>query len=192
MRFLLIFSFSIFAAGVLMLLPSISQAAVQGNQKILTVYFSHTNNTKTVAEHIHSIVGGDMIQLKTVNPYPVDHDAAVRVAVKERRSDARPELATVFPNNMGEYDIIFVGYPVWEYTMPMVFFTFFDQYKFPGKTIIPFSTHLGSGLGGGPEDIAKLCPQAKIIKGLAIRGTKAADSRQEVVRWLQQLGLMEK
>lgn len=172
-----------------MSLPAISRAAARGKQKVLIVYFSHTSNTRVMAEHIQSIAGGDIIQLKTVKTYPANHNECVRVAVQENRSNARPELATVFPDNMDEYDVIFAGYPVWEYTMPMAFFTFFDQYKFAGKTIVPFSTHLGSRLGGGPRDIASLCPQAAVLEGLAVRGPQAAGSRQDVERWLQKLGL---
>ena len=175
--------------GSLMVLPAKAHAAAAAPSKILIVYFSHTNNTRTVAGHIQSIVGGDLLELKTVRNYPSNHDETVRIAVAENKSNARPELATTFPGNMDDYDLIFVGYPVWEYTMPMALFTFFDQYKFAGKTIVPFSTHLGSRLAGGPRDIASLCPQAKILDGLAVRGPEAANSRGEVERWLKKLGL---
>lgn len=178
-------------AGVIMSQPVNGHAAEQGNPKILIVYFSHTQNTETVAKHIQSIVGGNLLELKTVRQYPANHDETVRIAVQENRSNARPELATVFPENMDDYDIIFAGYPVWEYTMPMALFSFFDRYKFPGKTIIPFSTHLGSRLAGGPRDIAKLCPQAKLMEGLAIRGPNAAGSKAAVAEWLNELGLID-
>jgi flavodoxin len=178
-------------SGTLQFSP-FSAHAQQQKQKVLTVFFSKTNNTRTVANQIHSVVGGDIVELKTVQPYPIDHDENVRQAVQERRSNARPPLSTEFPQNMDEYDVIFVGYPVWEYTMPMAFFTFFDKYKFAGKKIVPFSTHLGSRLGHGPEDIAKLCPQAKIVEGLAIRGPEAANSQKKVFSWLQKIGMTSK
>ena len=187
MRLLLIITVCAAVGGLLSSRPLAAREPLD-KQKILIVYFSKTNNTKTLAEHVHSIAGGDLLELKTVQPYPEDHNANVRVAVEENRNKARPELATVFPENMNDYDVIFVCYPVWEYTMPMAFFTFFDRYKFPGKTIIVFSTHLGSRLGGGPSDIAKLCPQANIVKGLAIRGPEVANSRPEVRRRLGALG----
>ena len=182
-----------FAATSFLALPvtakSAFAAAPQG-QKILIVYYSKTNNTRTMAHQIQSVVGGDMIELKTVRQYPEEHNATVKIAVQENKSNARPELTTIFPENMNDYDIIFAGYPVWEYTMPMAFFTFFDQYKFAGKTIIPFSTHLGSRLGGGPRDIAKLCPQAKILEGLAVRGPKVADSQNDIAQWLKNLNVV--
>ncbi len=133
------------------------------------------------------MVGGDLIELKTARPYPDEHEANVKIAVVENRSGARPELATVLPDNMDDYDLIFAGYPVWEYTMPMAFFTFFERYKFEGKTIIPFSTHRGSRLGGGPSDIARLCPQAKVLDGLAVRGSEA--SPETIGDWLEKIGL---
>lgn len=177
--------------GGILAFPAKARAAATNSSRILIAYFSHTNNTRTVAEHIQSLTGGDLLELKTVRQYPREHKETVAVAVQENKNNARPELATVFPANMDEYDIIFVGYPVWEYTMPMALFTFFDQYKFPGKTIIPSSTHLGSRLGGGPRDVASLCPQATILDGLAIRGPEAPKSRGDVERWLNKLGITQ-
>ena len=167
--------------------PVKASAAGTEPSRILIVYFSHTNNTRTVAEQIQILTGGRLLELKTTRQYPGNHKETVAIAVQENKSSARPELTTVFPTNMDDYDTIFVGYPVWEYTMPMALFTFFDQYKFPGKTIIPFSTHQGSGLGGGPRDIARLCPEATILDGLAIRGSNADKSQNDVERWLKKL-----
>ncbi len=92
---------------------------------------------------------------------------------------------------MNEYDVIFIGYPVWAYTMPMALYSFLDRFTFPGKTIVPFSTHMGSGLADGPEQIARLCPRARVLGGLAIRGNRAAGSHETVDRWLRQLGLSD-
>lgn len=166
--------------------------AASEKRRILIVYFSHTGNTKTVARHIHALVGGDMLELQTAQAYPRDHARTVRQAEQERKDNFHPRLSTRFPETMTEYDLIFVGYPVWAYTMPMGLYSFFDRFTFPGKTIAPFSTHMGSGLADGPEQIARLCPQATVLKGLAIRGNRAAEARETVTPWLQQLGLAEK
>ena len=166
--------------------------AASEKSKTLIVYFSHTGNTKSVAQQIQSLVGGDMLELQTVQTYPTDHASTVRQAEKEREDNFHPQLSTQFPETMNDYDTIFVGYPVWVYTMPMALYTFFDRFTFPGKTIVPFSTHLGSGLADGPEQIARLCPQATVLEGLAIRGNRVAGSQETVTRWLQQLGLAEK
>lgn len=103
----------------------------------------------------------------------------------------RPQLSTRFPGTMDEYDVIFVGYPVWAYTMPMALYSFFERFTFPGKTIVPFSTHMGSGLADGPEQIARLCPQARVLEGIAIRRNRAAKSQEAVEPWLRQLGLAD-
>ncbi len=92
---------------------------------------------------------------------------------------------------MNEYDVIFVGYPVWVYTMPMALYSFFERFPFPGKTIVPFSTHMGSGLADGPEQIARLCPQAGVLDGIAIRGNLVAESQESVEHWLRQSGVTD-
>lgn len=179
------------AVGVLSSFARKSYAASE-KRKILIVYFSHTGHTRAVARQIHSLVGGDLLELQTTQTYPTDHDGTVRQAEQEREDDFRPQLSTRFPKTMNEHDVIFVGYPVWAYTMPMALYSFFDRFTFPGKTIVPFSTHMGSGLADGPEQIARLCPQARVLEGLAIRGNRVAGSREAIARWLRQLGLSEK
>jgi len=166
--------------------------AASEKHKILIVYFSHTGNTRAVARQIHSLVGGDLLELQTTQSYPTVHAETVRQAEQEREDNFRPQLSTHFPGAMDEYDVIFVGYPVWAYTMPMALYSFFDQFTFPGKTIVPFSTHLGSGLADGPEQIARLCPQARVLEGFSIRGNRVAGSQEAVDRWIRQLGLAKK
>lgn len=166
--------------------------AASEKHKILIVYFSHTGNTRAVAQQIHSFAGGDLLELQTTQTYPTNHADTVRQAEQEREDNFRPQLSTRFPSTMDEYDVIFVGYPVWAYTMPMALYSFFDQFTFLGKTIVPFSTHLGSGLADGPEQIARLCPQARVLEGFAIRGNKASGSQEAVDRWIRQLGLAKK
>ena len=176
------------AVGPFPLLARTSYAASE-KHRILIVYFSHTGNTRAVARQIHSLVGGDLLELQTVQTYPANHADTVRQAEQECEDNFRPQLSTRFPETMNEYDAIFVGYPVWAYTMPMALYSFFERFTFPGKTIVPFSTHMGSGLADGPEQIARLCPQARVLEGIAIRGNRAAESQEAVDRWLRQLGL---
>ena len=90
------------------------------------------------------------------------------------------------PDTLGEYDVIYLGYPNYWNTMPMAVFTFLEQYDFTGKVIRPFCTHEGSGLGSSIQDIRKLCPQAAVTPGLALRGGSAEHSRQEIESWLQE------
>ena len=160
--------------------------------RILIAYFTNTNNTKAVAEQIRSCVGGDIFRVTPLKPYPLDVNEASRIARVEQDNNARPLLATtISQEDMKNYDVIFYGYPNWWATIPMAMFTFLEQYDFSGKTIIPFCTHEGSGLGRGPSDIAKLAPGATLRQGLAIRGSAASRAQTDVDNWLRQLGYIE-
>lgn len=177
------------AAGAFSLFPRMAYAAPE-QRKTLIVYFSHTGNTRAVAQQIHSVAGGDMLELQTVQPYPTEHKSTVQQAEQEREKAIHPLLATQLPATIADYDIAFVGYPIWAYSMPMVLHSFFDHFTFPGKTLVPFNTHMGSGMADGPEQIARRCPQATVLQGLAVRGSRAAGTEQEVRQWLQSLGLI--
>lgn len=171
--------------------------------KILIAYFSRTGensgvgyiekgNTEIVAEMIADETGGDLFKIDTVNPYPDDYKQCVDIAKTEKENNARPQIKGAV-NNMEDYDVIFLGYPIWWGDMPMAVYTFLDDYDFNGKTIIPFATHEGSGLGSTPDNIAEECSGAKILKGLAMRGRQAQNeqdkARQEVAEWLKQIGI---
>jgi flavodoxin len=156
--------------------------------RILIAFFSKTGNTRSVAEQVRENVGGDMFQVHTRKPYPEDYRETTRVARIELDNNERPELgATISVEDMKNYDIIFIGYPNWWGTLPMAFFTFLEQYNLSGKTIVPFCTHEGSGLGRGPVDLAKLFPNSTILQGLAIRGSAAGRSQNDVTNWLRRL-----
>lgn len=155
--------------------------------KVLVAYFSWSGNTRTVAEQLHSIVGGDIFEIKTVQAYPTGYDATVDQARKEQDSQARPAL-TAKVEGMESYDLIFLGYPNWWATMPMALFTFLEQYDLSGKTIIPFCTHEGSGLGRSAGDLSKLAPNSTIGNGLAIRGSRVGSARPELMTWVKQFG----
>ncbi|GAF26210.1 flavodoxins [Moorella thermoacetica Y72] len=160
--------------------------------KILVAYFSRTGNTEVIANLIHESVGGDIFKIVTVDPYPTDYNACVEQARKELESNYRPKLATRV-ENMESYDVIFLGYPNWCGTMPMAVFTFLEEYNFSGKTIIPFCTHEGSGLGNSVRDIARLCPNSTLLDGLAIRGSnvRSAQTQKDVADWLRKIGMAE-
>lgn len=143
-------------------------------------------NTKVVGDMIREITGGDVFQMDTVRPYPKDYTATTNVAQKELNENARPELIS-HVENMESYDVIFLGYPNWWGTMPMPVFTFLDEYNFSGKTIVPFCTHEGSGMGRSESDIAKLCPEATLLKGLAIHGSRVSAAKKDIEGWLDKL-----
>lgn len=143
-------------------------------------------NTKVVADMIREITGGDVFSIDTVQSYPKDYSATTNVAKRELNENARPQL-TSHVEDIESYDVIFLGYPNWWGTMPMPVFTFLDEYDFSGKTIVPFCTHEGSGLGRSENDISKLCPEATLLKGLAIHGSRVNAAKKDVADWLNKL-----
>jgi flavodoxin len=143
-------------------------------------------NTEVAATMIEKITGSDIFHIETVIPYPKDYNDTTEVAQKELREGARPRL-TGQVEEMDSYDVIFLGYPNWWGTFPMAVFTFLESYDFSGKTIIPFCTHEGSGMGRSESDIKKLCPGAKVQKGLAIRGGSVKDAEMEISLWIKKM-----
>ncbi len=113
----------------------------------------------------------------------------IEIAKQEYNENARPEL-TERVENMEAYDTVIIAFPNWWTTMPMAVFTFLESYDFSGKTICPLITHGGSGFSNSLKDIQRLCPGARITKGLAINGDDAATCDKDVEKWLKQIGLM--
>lgn len=158
-----------------------------GGKKVLMAYFSHTGNTRALAGMIHKSVGGDVFEIVSAVPYPNDYEEVKDRAQKELESGARPKLKSHLANAAG-YDVIFVGYPNWWGTLPTPVMTFLTENAFAGKTVIPFCTNEGSGLGRSVGDLAKLCPRAKILSGLAVRGHSVKEAQGDVSAWLRRIG----
>lgn len=172
------------------------------DKKVLVAYFSRADenynvgtinvgNTQIVAEYIAAKIGADSFHIETVTPYPEDYDECCDVAKQELADKARPELNRTV-ENMEEYDIVFLGYPIWWGNMPMAVYTFMDSYDFSGKVVIPFNTHEGSGESGTYTAIASYLPNAQVLDGMAIQGKTAqefgSDTQQSVHDWLAGLG----
>lgn len=159
-------------------------------RKILVAYFSHSGNTQIVANQIHERAGGDIFRIITVKKYPADYNQVVEMAKQEFADKAVPQLSTQIPD-LDRYQVVFIGYPIWWGTIPRAVTAFLSQYSFTGKTIIPFCTHEGSGLGISEKDITKLCPNSTILEGLAIRGSNAKTAQKDVAAWLKRLKITE-
>lgn len=182
-----------------------SKTDVSG-KKTLIVYFSASNGdtadtvssatpkvgdagaTAFIAQTINKNVDSDITKIVPKESYPADYNGTADQAKKEADSDARPEFTLDKDVNPEDYDVIFIGYPMWWYQMPMVMDTFFDTYDLSGKTIIPFNTHAGSGDGGTYDDIRKLEPDATVLDGLPIAGDDAGGSEDQIKDWLSGLG----
>ena len=151
-------------------------------------------NTAILAETIADATGGDLFAITTVVPYPDDYATMLQVAQEEIDTDARPELAGIV-ENMDDYDIIFIGYPIWHGRMPQAIYTFLESYDLTGKTVVPFNTHEGSGQSGTQQVIANVLPGSTVLQGLAVRGKTAQEDPKQtqalVNEWLEGLGMLK-
>ncbi|WP_283588510.1 flavodoxin [Limosilactobacillus viscerum] len=174
-------------------------AANSKGKRTLIVYFSRTQgiygrnlrigNTKRIADDIQKKTGGTEFEIRPQKDYPSDYDQTARLADQERREGARPAIKGPMPD-VSKYDTIFIGSPVWYNTYPMVVRTFMDRVNLnsSSKTVIPFTTNEGSGLGETPDVLKSQYPNAKTRQGFTVRGTQAAHARNQVNRWLDRLG----
>lgn len=148
-------------------------------------------NTEYVALLIAEATGGDLFAIETEKKYPSPHKSLIDEAKREQQANERPRLTTHI-KNLKDYDVIFVGYPNWWYDMPMAIYSFFDEYDFSGKTVIPFVTHGGSRFSQSIETIRGLEKKAKVIEGPSIPGRSVGESRESIQTWLQRQGLLKK
>lgn len=151
-------------------------------------YFSGTlrvvpvGNTEIVAKMLQEMTGADLFKIQPLLPYSKDYNECIAQAQDDQRRDARPELKE-YPDSLDQYDTIYLGYPNYWGTMPMPVFTFLEHFDFTGKTIRPFCTHEGSGMGHSESDIRRLCPGAKVERGLAIHGGAVKYAEKELRKW---------
>jgi len=159
--------------------------------KRLVLYFSVYGTAKAVAEEIAKQTGADIREIVPAFPYDsnrANYNALAALAKKEHDENRRSAIKKKI--NLEGYDTIFIGYPMWWYTFPMIIYTLFDEYDFSGKTIIPFNTHMGSGDGGTYQTIAQLEPNATLLKGLPVEMSAAErGSAKAVEKWLNHLGI---
>lgn len=146
-------------------------------------------NTAIVASYIRDAVGGDLFSMIVENPYSSDYDECLDRAADEKAANARPAIVNNV-ENMDEYDIVFLGYPNWWYTVPMAIHTFLESYDFSGKTVIPFCAHGTSGLASSVRDIASNLPQdvTFINNAFGVNRPNTMGCRPQVNEWLTELG----
>jgi flavodoxin len=167
--------------------------------KILIVYLSRTNNTKAIAEIIHNNVGGTLVALELEKPYPENYQQTVQQVVNENERGYLPPLKIKI-DSIEKYDVVFLGFPTWDMKMPPPMKSFLHQYNLSGKTIIPFNTNAGYGVGSSFNTVKELCPNSKVLEGfemkggverdgqyLVIKGEKRKEAERKVQQWLQGL-----
>lgn len=144
-------------------------------------------NTQYVAMEIQEKIGADLFRIEPETPYTTDHETLVDLALQEKEENARPAIKDKIAN-FEQYDTVFVGYPIWWSDLPMILYTFFDEYDFSGKDIIPFSTHGGSGLVDTIKTIEELEPNANVKEdGLSISRNDVEHSSEEIHQWVEQI-----
>lgn len=173
------------------------------NKSVLVAYFSRpgnnyvngnivklpVGNTEAAAKIVQELTGGELCRIDPVKKYSEDYKTCTDEAMAELRAQARPEL-TEKPDGIDSVETIILCYPNWWGTMPMPVCTFLDSYDFSGKTILPLCTHEGSGMGSSESDIRSLCPDAKLQKGLAVRGSAVKGDGKDIETWLRKNGVL--
>lgn len=192
-----------------------AKASQTGDPKILIAYFSRVGNTdfprdvdatssaslvvkdgelygntQFIATQIQQHMGGDLFLIETEEKYPADYDETDRQGETENRERARPKLAT-HVENINDYDIVFLGYPVWYYDMPMAVYTFLEEYDLSGKTIVPFATSGGSGFLNTISEIQDIQPEAKVLTdGFEVSHSRIEDvTSEDIKKWIDGLPL---
>ena len=174
------------------------------DSKVLVVYFSKNGenynvgnvsigNTAMMASYIKEYLGADSFEIVPVKKYSDDYDTATEEAKKEQNENARPKIKKSL-DNFDNYNTIFIGYPIWWGDLPMIVYTFLEEYDFNDKTVIPFNTHEGSGDAGTYLTIKNKLSNARVnTKGLALQGSVAREEegKKEVYNWLKELGYID-
>ena len=171
--------------------------------KVLIVYLSRTNNTKAIAEIIHKNVGGKLVALELEKPYPQNYQAIVQQVVNENETSYLPPLKTKI-DSIEKYDVVFVCFPTWGMKLPPPVKSFLKQYDLSGKTVIPFNTNAGYGVGSSFGTVKELCKNSNVLEGFTIKGgverdgvyfvikdEKAEEAEKEVKKWLHRIKLIK-
>ena len=155
--------------------------------KKLVAYFSASGVTAQVAKKLAEAVGADLFEIAPKVPYTKADldwmDAKSRSTVEMKDPGSRPELAAALPN-AADYDTVYVGFPIWWYVAPTIVNTFLESIDLSGKTVVPFATSGGSGMGKTNEHLAPSCKGAKLLNGKVF---KRSVSREELAAWAERL-----
>ncbi len=167
---------------------------------VLIVYLSRTKNTETVAKIIQKQVGGKLVELELVNPYPENYKEIVAQVDRENEEGFLPELKTKI-NDLDSYGTIFLGFPTWDMQMPPPMKSFLTNNDLSGKKVIPFNTNAGYGVGSSFKTVEKLCTNSTILEGYSTKGgierdgilfvmegEKLIEVKSQVTNWLQKIG----
>jgi flavodoxin len=181
--------------------PSDAQVS-QLEPKVLIVYLSRTNNTKAVAEFIYEDIGGTLLPLELERPYPDDYRKIVDQVARENETGYLPPLKTKI-EQIEQYDVVFIGFPTWGMQLPPPMKSFLKEHNLKGKTVVPFNTNAGYGVGSSFVTVKELCPDSTVLEGftttggierdgiyLAIKDQRAREVRSQVRDWLTRIEVL--
>ncbi len=173
-----------------------TKEVMNSDKKAIVVFFSHAGdnyavgnievgNTKIVADYISEITGAEQFEIATHKYDGMAYNPLIKMAQEEAEKGELPEYEGDV--DLSQYDTVFIGGPVWWGTYPQVMFTFFKKHRddMKGKTVIPFTTHEGSGLANCVDDVKKAFPGANVMKGFSIYGHEVRTERAKVEKWLK-------
>ncbi|MDR1099380.1 MAG: NAD(P)H-dependent oxidoreductase [Treponema sp.] len=195
MKKILLLVLSFFSMGIQINLDAQNQSETG---RILVAYFSQTGNTRGIARQVHQKLGGDRIstnvdifEIECLSPYPENHDALFEQARTEQQQQVRPTLKTHVAN-MAQYDIVFLGFPIWWSSLPMAVISFLEEYDFSGKTILPFCSS-GSGSSGQSRSvIVELASHSTVAETFAVRTSGGPSLSNDISAWLRRNRIAER
>lgn len=179
-----------------------NQPQTTREKKILIVYMTRTGNTEAIAKMIQQETSGDLIWLELETPYPKDYQRTVKQVADENEKGFLPPLKTKI--DIQQYQTIFLGFPTWGMQLPPPMKSFLNQYNLSGKTVIPFNTNAGYGVGNSFQTVKELCPNGTILEGFEIKGgierdgilfvmegNREKEARTKVKEWLKKISLVK-
>lgn len=156
----------------------------RGDGRTLVAYLSRSGNTQVIAGQLQRRFGADLFEIRTAEPYPADYEAMVARAQRERDAEATPPLADGVAE-IGRYETVFLGFPVWGMALPAPVRTFLVTHDLEGRTLVPFITHGGYGTGSAPETLAALAPRARIMTPFVLEMDQERATMNAVSAWLR-------
>lgn len=162
----------------------------EGERRTLVVYYSHSGNTQTIADYIKNALQSDIVRVETAVPYPESYDEHLAQAREEVASGYHPELTSKV-ENIKDYDVVFVGYPIWVETAAPPIASFLASHDLSGITVIPFCTSGTSSAEASYRLVRSLCPNSTVLEGIQIRRGTYDTAHDRVINWLRNLGMIK-
>lgn len=157
----------------------------RSGSRTLVAYFSRSGNTRVVAGLIHRALDADLFEIQAASPYPEDYLQTVEQARRERDADYKPALQSSI-SDLQHYDTVLLGFPIWGETAPSIIRSFLSAHDLSGKTLIPFITHGGFGLGKSLSVLATHAPKARLLKGFVMQADQERQTMNDVTSWLNE------